>query len=218
MMNTDEKKWYDKTWLVVLLVLLLPPVGLYGLWKNKGISKGIKFGVTGLLAIGLIAQLGGDSSGNEASDGDSASVEEEAGESPRVVPIGTPLETDYFDVTANKMTVADRINTGNEYIDVPPAEGVAFIIIDATFKCTDTESRTVEQGSLWVNVDGQDYEFDKDEFISDEYTFDVFETLNPLVSKTAKVVYKIPSDLKGAVYWQPSGAYGEQKISLGDLK
>jgi hypothetical protein len=67
-------------------------------------------------------------------------------------------------------------------------------------------------------VDGQDYEFDKDEFVSDEYTFDVFETLNPLVSKTAKVVYKIPSDLKGAIYWQPSGAYGEQKISLGDLK
>jgi hypothetical protein len=58
MMNTDEKKWYDKTWLVILLVLLLPPVGLYGLWKNGVIETQWKYVVTAvLLFFGIYSSI-----------------------------------------------------------------------------------------------------------------------------------------------------------------
>ena len=54
----EEKPWYEKTGLVILLCVLFFPVGLYALWKNSSISKFWKFGVTGLIAIIIIANCG----------------------------------------------------------------------------------------------------------------------------------------------------------------
>lgn len=56
--SEEEKPWYEKTGLVILLCVLFFPVGLYALWKNSSISKFWKFGVTGLIAIIIIANCG----------------------------------------------------------------------------------------------------------------------------------------------------------------
>lgn len=54
MMNeTQATKWYDRTWLVVLLCIFLFPVGLYAIWKSK-FAIGWKIGYTALVAIILI--------------------------------------------------------------------------------------------------------------------------------------------------------------------
>lgn len=58
--NGEEKPWYEKTGLVILLCVLFFPVGLYALWKNSTISKFWKFGVTALIAIIIIANCGDD--------------------------------------------------------------------------------------------------------------------------------------------------------------
>jgi hypothetical protein len=58
--NGEEKPWYEKTGLVILLCFLFFPVGLYALWKNSTISKFWKFGITGLIAIIIIANCGDD--------------------------------------------------------------------------------------------------------------------------------------------------------------
>ena len=57
---TKQSKWYDKTWLVFILCIIFFPVGLYALWKNSSISKGWKIGVTIVIALILIAQIGKD--------------------------------------------------------------------------------------------------------------------------------------------------------------
>jgi len=48
MENTEqdirEKKWYDHTWVVVLLLFFFMPIGLYALWKNNYLSKDWKIG------------------------------------------------------------------------------------------------------------------------------------------------------------------------------
>jgi hypothetical protein len=46
----NQKKWYDYKLLVVFLIFIFFPVGLYALWKNKQISNGWKYGVTALIA------------------------------------------------------------------------------------------------------------------------------------------------------------------------
>ena len=49
-----ESKWYDKKALVIILLIIFFPVGLYALWKNNKfsmISKGI---ITAVIAILLI--------------------------------------------------------------------------------------------------------------------------------------------------------------------
>lgn len=57
--NTNSNAWYEKTWVVVILCILFFPVGLYALWKNSSIGKGWKIGVTAIIALIVIANIGG---------------------------------------------------------------------------------------------------------------------------------------------------------------
>ena len=52
-----SSKWYEKTWLVILLCILFFPVGLYALWRNSSIKKGWKVGVTVFFAIVVVANI-----------------------------------------------------------------------------------------------------------------------------------------------------------------
>jgi hypothetical protein len=56
--NNNSKAWYEKTWLVILLCVIFFPVGLYGLWKNTTIGKGWQIGVTAIIALIIIANIG----------------------------------------------------------------------------------------------------------------------------------------------------------------
>lgn len=56
--NSDERHWYDKTGLVVLLCIFIFPVGIYALWKNQSISKGWKAGVTIIIGLIVLMNLG----------------------------------------------------------------------------------------------------------------------------------------------------------------
>jgi hypothetical protein len=55
--NTD-KKWYNKTWLVVLSCLVFFPIGLFALWKNEVMSKNVKIGLTALTVVFVLALMG----------------------------------------------------------------------------------------------------------------------------------------------------------------
>lgn len=60
MKNNNSNSWYEKTWLVVLLCIIFFPVGLYALWKNSSISKGWKIGITLIIVLIVIINLGSD--------------------------------------------------------------------------------------------------------------------------------------------------------------
>lgn len=55
--STTQTKWYDKTWLVIVLCIFFFPVGLYALWKSSVISKGWKIGGTIVIGIFVIVAL-----------------------------------------------------------------------------------------------------------------------------------------------------------------
>ncbi|TXK52336.1 hypothetical protein FVR03_01080 [Pontibacter qinzhouensis] len=55
-----QNKWYNKTWLVILLLLFIFPVGIYALWKSERIGQLWKIGITVLLVLGIIANLSKD--------------------------------------------------------------------------------------------------------------------------------------------------------------
>lgn len=75
--NNNSNAWYEKTWLVILLCVIFFPVGLYALWKNSTIGKGWKIGVTVIIALIVIANLGdNDNKTSSASSSDNKTTEE----------------------------------------------------------------------------------------------------------------------------------------------
>lgn len=52
-----EQKWYNKTWLVIVLCIFFFPVGLYALWKNDVIGLIWKIGGTVLIGAIIMANF-----------------------------------------------------------------------------------------------------------------------------------------------------------------
>lgn len=53
----NSNSWYNKTVVVVLLLIFIFPVGLYALWKNEKAPKVLKISVTILIAFGIVLSL-----------------------------------------------------------------------------------------------------------------------------------------------------------------
>ena len=50
--KSPKKKWYQKTWFIILMLVIFFPVGLFLLWKCTKLKKPLKFLITAL--VGLI--------------------------------------------------------------------------------------------------------------------------------------------------------------------
>lgn len=50
-------KWYQKTWGILALILLVFPLGLYLMWKYARWNITVKWAITGLFVIGLISNM-----------------------------------------------------------------------------------------------------------------------------------------------------------------
>lgn len=73
-----EKKLYEKTWFVVVMLIFLWPVGLFLMWKYTDWNKVVKIVITVICALSLITAFT-NNKGDNTSSGDSA-VEESVGE------------------------------------------------------------------------------------------------------------------------------------------
>jgi hypothetical protein len=55
----STSKWYNKKSIVILLLFVFFPVGLYGLWKGSSFGKVGKFALTAVLAVLFIITIAG---------------------------------------------------------------------------------------------------------------------------------------------------------------
>ena len=133
--------------------------------------------------------------------------------------IGEILKTEYFDVTVNKIAVTDFINFHNEFMNVKAGNGNKFLLLNVTVKNTDTESRMMfSDGIIWMNYNGKEYKFETSETILAEGWGFIMDDINPLVSKTTNIAYKIPSDIKGEAYFQSGRSNDDERIFLGTIQ
>ena len=66
-LTTDEEKWYEKTAVIILFLILFFPVGLFLMWKYANWNKTIKISITVLIAIVLIVNIFGGKSNSDDS-------------------------------------------------------------------------------------------------------------------------------------------------------
>lgn len=52
--NMTDKKWYQKNWVIALLIIYFFPVGLYLMWKHTNWKKGVKMLITSIFAFYLL--------------------------------------------------------------------------------------------------------------------------------------------------------------------
>ena len=183
--------------------------------KKKPIYKKWWFWVV-LVIIIIIGAISASQDDNSSRNGASGGIAESKASA---VGVGEVLKTQYFDYTVNSVKIDPRVSTGNQYTDLAPEQGNLYLIINTTIKNTDDESRMLPgSGTIWIDSNGKSYEFETAEAIMLEGWGVLMEELNPLTTKTTNLVFKIPSELKGAVYWQPPRARKKEVIALGNIQ
>lgn len=127
-------------------------------------------------------------------------------------------EIGYFNISADSAYYGPSVNTGNRFAEPKKWEGSRFFVIRASFKNLDTESRLPSEGSLFINYNGKDYEFDSVEPVMLEGFNIWFKKVNPLITMKTKIVYRIPDEIHGEVFWRPGRNPNGTKLWLGFIK
>lgn len=123
----------------------------------------------------------------------------------------------YFEIKALKCYSRETAGTIFPFHEPEHWAGSKFLIIDASFKNTDSEGRLPDAGAMIINYRGKSYKYDHLEFI-DESGFGInFKSVNPLVTLRTKLIYRIPSEIAGQVYWQPGRNANNVSLSCGSI-
>lgn len=209
--------------LVSLIFLFLgffsPQKSLF--WYKKEKTKktsALIYGIAFIVFFILVGINANKSESNNAATKDTSEQTEQKPPSSKGTGVGEVLKTQYFDIIVNKVTVNDRVNTGNEFADLKPEQGNKYLIINASFKNTDNESRMLLDGSVWITYNGKEYEYDKSETVMLEGWGLLLDQINPLTTKTTNLVYKIPAEITGPAFWQPGRADSDERIFLGTFQ
>ena len=131
--------------------------------------------------------------------------------------VGDKLITSYFEIKLNKVWIDNKIKTGNIVSDVDAGEANLFVILDVSFKNIDNESRMIRKGALFVDCNNKMYKFEKSETIMAEGWSILLELISPLITETTKIVYKIPAEMNGPVYWEPGRNIKGTRFYCGNL-
>ncbi|CAG8865295.1 hypothetical protein PS627_01203 [Pseudomonas fluorescens] len=134
-----------------------------------------------------------------------------------VIPKTTSSQIGYFNIAATKGEVRNAVSTGNKYSEPDHWDGSRFFIVDASFKNLDTESRRPAEGSLYITYNGKEYEFDTTESIMTKGYNIWFKSVNPLITMKTKIVYRIPEEIYGDVYWKPGRNPNGVKLWVGNI-
>jgi len=172
-----------------------------------------------ILALFILIAFGSTDSNNSPSNSASKNSDQTTStEEPTYKEVGETLSTRYFDVTINKANLQDKVNTGNQFSDLKPEEGIQYLVLNITFKNTDNESRMITDGEVLINYDGKEYTFDKSETLLVEGWGILLDQINPLTSKTTNIVYKIPTEINGIAFYKPGRASSSDLILLGNIE
>lgn len=153
------------------------------------------------------------SCGNNNSNSNSSSQNSSNGKSNDLV-IGETLRTDYFEITISDVRLSDRVNTGNFMSERKPEKDNMFIIFKTKFKNIDTQSNYVNEGTVQIIDNGKEFEFDKSETFLLEGWGVFLDELNPLTTIETRLVFKLPKEINGKVYWVSDS---DEKIFLGTI-
>jgi hypothetical protein len=71
---------------------------------------------------------------------------------------------------------------------------------------------------LYITYNGKEYEFDSVETVMAEGYNIWFKKVNPLITMKTKIVYRIPDEIEGDVFWKPGRNPDDKRLWVGSVK
>nr|DAK20655.1 MAG TPA: protein of unknown function (DUF5067) [Caudoviricetes sp.]DAS78816.1 MAG TPA: protein of unknown function (DUF5067) [Caudoviricetes sp.] len=178
--------------------------------------KKVLYGVVGvIIALFLIGTFAGGDSGSKSKSNSESAKTENTNASNNYASVGQTVKDDYFEVTVNSVDVVNSKKI-SDFEELKAEKDTKYLIINVTFKNADKESRMVVDGSVFINYNGTEYEYDHTETILEDGWGLFLDQLNPLTAKTTNIVYKIPAEITGDVIYKPGR--GSSEFYLGAIK
>lgn len=131
------------------------------------------------------------------------------------VKVGEVSVSDYFETRIEHVMLAPYVKTKNRAFNIDGEQGIVFLIMEAAFKNIDTESRMIAEGVVLLKNGDKTYTFDKSEMIMLDGWSLKLDQINPLTTFRTRLVYKVPNNFEGKLYYQP-GRGAKSIIYLGD--
>ncbi|HMV43406.1 MAG TPA: TM2 domain-containing protein [Leptospiraceae bacterium] len=170
----------------------------------------------------LLAMLGGKNKNGETSsptfkDALQSSGSNSTEEKKSFPTVGDKIQTSHFAITLKGYKIQNSVKTGNMFSKLDPEEGNKYLVLDVNYKNTDNESRMIGgEGKVFVEMNGKEFEYDKSEHILLDGWGVLLDQLNPMTQKNTKLVFKIPDELKGKIYWEP--VRSSDRFFVGEAK
>jgi hypothetical protein len=211
----ENTVWYNKKrWLI--LSILFSPAFLYIVWKNDYMKTWLRVILTAPIVLFMWAIFKNpDSLNNKKYNSQTTASTTQKVEPEKEIGLNDVLHTDYFEIIAKNVALQDEVKTTNQFADLKKENGNQYLIFEIEFKNIDNESRMLTAGSLFINYNGKEYEYDKVETIIAKGWEPLLEQVNPLTTSTKVLVYKIPKEIKGKIYWKPGRT--DKRIYLGSI-
>jgi hypothetical protein len=116
-------------------------------------------------------------------------------------PAATAAAADGLQVGLNDAVRTERLQP-SRFEDKQAAPGDTFVVLDVSVRNPGRDTRVFNEGALVVAAGGREHRFATPEnILADGYL--LLEALKPGSSVRGKVVYEVPADLAGDVYWLP---------------
>lgn len=218
--NPTEKKVSTG---LLIGIIVFPYVFVWALLK-EGYSKKVR--VIGFIWL-IIAVIYAFNIGNSDKDSNSTVTNNKKTEStanenkPDIkgnkIAIKQTANIGYFDVTVNSCTIKNSIYF-SEYSKLGPEDGAKFVIIDLSLKNTSSESRMMFEGELQlIGNEGKKLVMDNTETVFEDGYGLLLESINPMLTKKTKIIYKIPNNVPGHLYYVPARNEEDVVVDCGTI-
>jgi Domain of unknown function (DUF4352) len=185
----------------------------------KKFFKWVLIIIVGIVVIN-IATGGDEETATPAPAGETKeAAAEPAKKESKAVGIGTKAEVANVGFTATGVNETNVIESGNDYIEDAKTEG-KYIIVDLKVDNGQKKALTINSSFFKIKVNGAEYEPITDGSVimamGDAGTDFFLQQINPGLSKSGKIVFEVPADVKAAdaLLHCQTGAFGTETTEI----
>lgn len=129
--------------------------------------------------------------------------------------VGESIQLGEIEVRLLKWELKQNVRTGNQFADLKSEDGSQYIILTVSYKNNTSNTKTLmDTGKVYLVLNGEKYEYDKNETILLD-GWDIFmKKIGPLNTLRTKLVFKIPNEQNINLFWMPFQRYPNDLYTL----